>query len=89
MRNHQRLHVVTPRKASILRFSRHLRATVGMAGKADVDPAAIIHVKEFANNQPAIRAYSKLGFVCTFETIGNAKAAAIFPCDVKYKMTRK
>jgi ribosomal protein S18 acetylase RimI-like enzyme len=46
-------------------------------------------VQVFANNQPAIRAYSKLGFVCTFETIGNAKAAAIFPCDVKYKMTRK
>ena len=46
-------------------------------------------VQVFSNNDPAIRAYAKLGFVRTFETNGYAKAAAIFPCDVKCKMTRK
>lgn len=48
----------------------------------------VAEVQVFANNASAIQAYSKLGFVRTFETNGQAGNTEIFPYSIKLKMTK-
>lgn len=47
-----------------------------------------IEVQVFSENRSAVRAYEKLGFVCTFETEPNEVENYIFPFNRKIKMTK-
>ncbi|MEY4329642.1 MAG: hypothetical protein RL609_390 [Bacteroidota bacterium] len=47
-----------------------------------------IEVQVFSDNRSAVRAYEKLGFVCTFETEPNEVENLIFPFNRKIKMTK-
>ncbi|MEN9948119.1 MAG: hypothetical protein RL106_942 [Bacteroidota bacterium] len=49
---------------------------------------SLAEVQVFANNSPAIQAYSKLGFVRTFETKPTIEDLGIFPYPIKLKMTK-